>query len=145
MATQWACSNTWDMNKVIRKINTTNQSHLVMSNSSQPHEPARFIYPCKSPGKNTGVGSQSLLEGIFQTQGLNLGLLHCRQILYCLNHHRSARECLRSNALTNTGSKKPHLPGKNPVSVGSTLSISSSSYCFVPWDSKHRKEGRLFN
>ena len=75
------------------------------------------------------MGSQSLLQGIFQTQGLNLGLLHCRQILYCLSHHslhcrqilyclshhRSARECLRSNALRNTGSKKPHLPGKNPV------------------------------
>ena len=27
-----------------------------------------------------------LLLGIFSTQGLNLGLLHCRQILYCLSH-----------------------------------------------------------
>ena len=26
--------------------------------------------------------SQSLLQGIFLTQGLNPGLLHCRQILY---------------------------------------------------------------
>ena len=33
-------------------------------------------------GKNTGVGSHSLPQGIFLTQGLNLGLLHCRQILY---------------------------------------------------------------
>ena len=33
-----------------------------------------------SLGKNTGVGSHSLLQGIFLTQGLNLGLLHCRQI-----------------------------------------------------------------
>ena len=31
-----------------------------------------------SPGKNTGVGSHTLLQGIFPTQGLNLGLLHCR-------------------------------------------------------------------
>ena len=31
-----------------------------------------------SPGKNTGVGCHSLLQGIFPTQGLNLGLLHCR-------------------------------------------------------------------
>ena len=31
-----------------------------------------------SPGKNTGVGSHSLLPGIFSTQGLNPGLLHCR-------------------------------------------------------------------
>ena len=34
--------------------------------------------------KNTGVGSLSLFQGNFQTQELNLGLLHCRQILYQL-------------------------------------------------------------
>ena len=28
----------------------------------------------------------SLLQGIFLTQVLNLGLLHCRQILYHLSH-----------------------------------------------------------
>ena len=32
--------------------------------------------------QNTVVGSLSLLQGIFPTQGLNSGLLHCRQILY---------------------------------------------------------------
>ena len=43
------------------------------------------------PGKpkNTGVGSLSLLQGIFLTQGVNLGLLHCRRILYCLSHQGS--------------------------------------------------------
>ena len=35
-----------------------------------------------SSGKNTGVGCHFLLQGIFLTQGLNLSLLHCRQILY---------------------------------------------------------------
>ena len=44
-----------------------------------------------SPGKNTGVGCQAPLQGIFSTQGLNPGLLHCRQILYCLSHQRSPR------------------------------------------------------
>ena len=39
-----------------------------------------------SPGKNTGVGSHAFLQGIFLSQGLNPGLLHCRQILYCLSH-----------------------------------------------------------
>ena len=34
----------------------------------------------------TGVGSISLLQGIFQTQGLNPGLLHFWQILYQLSH-----------------------------------------------------------
>ena len=39
--------------------------------------------------QNTGVGSLSLLQGIFPTQGLNPGLPHCRQILYQLSHKRS--------------------------------------------------------
>ena len=42
-----------------------------------------------SPGKNAGVGSQSLLWGIFLTQGLNPCLLHCRQILNWLSHWRN--------------------------------------------------------
>ena len=40
-------------------------------------------------GKNTRVGSHSLLQGFFLTQGSNLGLLHCRQILYHLSHQGS--------------------------------------------------------
>ena len=42
-----------------------------------------------SPGQNTEVGSLSLLPGIFPTQGLNPGLLHCRWILYQLSHKGS--------------------------------------------------------
>ena len=34
--------------------------------------------PWNSPGQNTGVGSLSLLQELFPTQGLNPGLLHCR-------------------------------------------------------------------
>ena len=44
-----------------------------------------------SPGKNTGVDSLSFLQGIFPTQGLNPGLLHCRQILYQLSYQGSPR------------------------------------------------------
>ena len=47
--------------------------------------------PWNSSGLNTEVGSHSLLQGIFPTQGLNPGLLHCRQILYQLNHKGSPR------------------------------------------------------
>ena len=39
--------------------------------------------------KNPGVGSHSLLQGIFPTQGSNLGLLHCRQMLYRLSRQGS--------------------------------------------------------
>ena len=49
--------------------------------------------PCSSPGKNTGVGRHSLLqEGIFPTQGSNLGLLHFRQILYYLSYQMAGTE-----------------------------------------------------
>ena len=49
----------------------------VVSNSLRPHgvSPARLLYPWNFPGNNTGVGCQFLLQGIFLTQGLNLGLL----------------------------------------------------------------------
>ena len=60
----------------------------VVSDSLWPHG----IYsPWDSPGQNTGVGSLSLLQGIFPTQGLNPGLLHCRPILYQLSHQGSPR------------------------------------------------------
>ena len=42
-----------------------------------------------SPGKRTGVDGHALLQGIFPTQGLNPGLLHCRQTLYHLSYQRS--------------------------------------------------------
>ena len=44
-----------------------------------------------SPGQNTGVGSLSVLQGIFPTQGLNPGLLHCRQVLYQPSHKGSPK------------------------------------------------------
>ena len=43
-----------------------------------------------SPGKNTAVGCHFLLQGIFPTQGINQGLLHCRQTAYHLSHHPKA-------------------------------------------------------
>ena len=47
--------------------------------------------PWHFPHKNIGVGCHFLLQGIFPTQGLNLGLLHCRQILYSLSHQESPK------------------------------------------------------
>ena len=43
--------------------------------------PTRLFCAWDSPGKNTGVGCHSLLHGTFRTQGLNSGLLYCRQIV----------------------------------------------------------------
>ena len=46
--------------------------------------PLLFSLTCPEVnGRNTGVGCHFLLQGIFLIQGLNLHLLHCRQILYC--------------------------------------------------------------
>ena len=39
--------------------------------------------------KSTGMGSLSLLQGIFPTQELNQGLLKCRRILYQLSYQGS--------------------------------------------------------
>ena len=57
----------------------------------KPHglSPAILLHPWDSPGKSTRVGCHSLLQGIFLTQGLNLGLLHCRRILYHLSYWRT--------------------------------------------------------
>ena len=52
----------------------------------QPHE---LYSPWNFPGQNTGVGSSSLLQGIFPTQGWNPGLPHLGQILYQLSHQGS--------------------------------------------------------
>ena len=51
-------------------------------------KPARLLYPWDSTGKNTGVGGHFLLQGIFLTQRVNLGLLLCRQVLHGLSRLR---------------------------------------------------------
>ena len=58
-------------------------SRSVGSDSVRPHglQLARLLCPWDSPGKNPRAGCHALLQGIFRTQGSNLGLLHCRQIL----------------------------------------------------------------
>ena len=64
------------------------ESCSVVSDSWPPHE---LYSPWNSLGQNTGVGSLSLLQGIFPTQGSNPGLPHCRRILYQLSHQGSPR------------------------------------------------------
>ena len=54
-----------------------------MSDSLQP---CGLYSPWNFTGQNIGVGSLSLLQGIFPMHGLNPALLHCRQILYQLSH-----------------------------------------------------------
>ena len=65
------------------------ESHSVVFDSLPPlglYSPWNFL------GQNTGVGSLSLPQGIFPTQGSNPGMLHCRWILYQLSHKRRPQE-----------------------------------------------------
>ena len=62
------------------------ESHSVISNSPWPHG---LYSPWNPPGQNTGVGSLSLPQGSFTTQGSNPALPHCRRILYQLSHKES--------------------------------------------------------
>ena len=71
----WTVSHGY-MEKNLSRLQS--ESHSVASDSLRPHG---LHGPWNSPGQNTGVGSLSLLQGIFPTQGLNLGLLHCGWIL----------------------------------------------------------------
>ena len=59
-----------------------------VSDCLRPHG---LYNPYNSLGQNTGVGSFSLLQGIFPIQGSNPGLPHCRWILYQLSHKGSPR------------------------------------------------------
>ena len=95
-------------------------------------QPARLLCRWDSPGKNTGVGSHALLQGIFPIQGSNLGLPHCRRILYCLSHKGS----IINNILLYTiqGIKNLSLPYcycSAPLS--STISLSLPNLCPLSW------------
>ena len=63
---------------------------ILPTQGSKPRSPVLQLdsLPAEPPGKpkNTGVGSSSLLQQIFQTKESNYGLLHCRWILYQLSY-----------------------------------------------------------
>ena len=66
-------------------------SHSVVPDSLWPHRlyPTRLLHPWNFPDKSTGVGCHFLPQEIFLTQGSNLGLPHCRQMLYHMSHQGS--------------------------------------------------------
>ena len=95
------------------KAKVWSESHSVMSDSLRPHG---LHSPWNSPGQNTGVGSLSLLQGIFPTQGLNPGLPHCRQILYQLSYKGSPRILEWVAYPFSSGSSQPrNWIGKSPI------------------------------
>ena len=64
------------------------ESPSVVSNYLWPHG---LYSPWNSPGRNTGLGSLSLLHEMVPTQGSNPDVLHCTWILYQLSHKGSPR------------------------------------------------------
>ena len=89
----WCCRRLFRVPWTARRSNQSilkevSESHSVVSDSLW----RQGLYsPWNSLGQNTGVGSLSLLQGIFSTQGSNPGLPHCRRILYQLSHKGSPR------------------------------------------------------
>ena len=61
-----------------RGSESESESCSVVLDSLQPHG---LYSPWNSPGQNAGVGSRSLLQGIYPTQESNPGLPHCRRIM----------------------------------------------------------------
>ena len=84
------------MTKVLHAVKWKLLSHVQLFATSELYS------PWNSPGQNTEVGSLSLLQGIFPTQGLNPGLLHCRQIHYQLSHNGSPGFIQTDNYFPNT-------------------------------------------
>ena len=94
----------WAVSHFINILCLLSESLSVVSNSLQPHG---LYSPWDSPGQNTGVGSLSVLQGIFPTQGSNRGLLHCGQIIYQLSHKGSPRILEWAAYLFSSGSSWP--------------------------------------
>ena len=72
----------------VTNVSWKSESCSVVSSSLWPHG---LYSPWNSPGQNTRVGSLSLLQGIFPTQGSKPSLPHCRWILYQLSHQGRSR------------------------------------------------------
>ena len=83
----------------VARVVKKSESCLVLSDSLQLHG---LYSPWNSPGQNTGVGSCSILQGIFPTQGLNPGLRHCRRI----------------HQLSHQGDPVPFLGREDPLETG---------------------------
>ena len=86
-----------------------------------------LLCPWNSPGKSTGVDCHFLVQGIFPTQGSNLGLLHCRRIPYCLSHQGSP--CF----FIGRGENLLHRPAGWFSSLSSWALGRNHSICRVKW------------
>ena len=88
----------------------------------QPHGP---YSPWNSPGQNIGVGSLSLLQGIFPNERLNPNLPHCRLILYQVSYQFSSVQSLSRGQLFATPWTVAHQASLSITNSRSLLKLRS--------------------
>ena len=122
----------------------------VMSDSLRSHglQPTRLLCPWNFPGKNTGVDSHFLLQGMFPTQGSNWHLLHLligRWILYSSHHLASHTSLdpiscdygLKSRILEHGNQALPHR-GLEHHGSSSALHCSAQLQCLSSFPESRR-------
>ena len=109
------------------------ESHSIVSDSLQPHG---LYSPWDSPGQITGVGSLSLLQGIFPTQGSNPGLPHCRQNLYQLSYKGNPRILEWVAFPFSRGSSQP----RNWTGVSCIADKIFTNWAMYSWLKRQRRE-----
>ena len=102
-------------------------SSSVMSNSLWHKGLIRLLCPWSYPGKNTGVCCHSLLQWIFLTQGVNLGILSCRQIIYYLS-----QQGIYSIFSTSSSQAFTYLDSANKVLLKQHFSVSLPDFSLLP-------------
>ena len=118
---------------LMQELQSESERHSVVSDSLRPHD---LYSPWTCLGQNAGVGSLSLLQRIFPTQGSNSGLLHCRQILYQLSHKGSHNTNVsQSVVLRLIGSTSPgnlsekQIPRSHPDMLSQKLWVWGPTVC----------------
>jgi len=94
--------------------------------------------PPGSPGKNTGVGGHFLLQGIFLTQGLNPGLLQCRQVSQWGSYiyiYMTDKDLFRFLVILNKPGWKENLWEKEMLNFSKTSKRLVSDFCY--FNSRH--------
>ena len=134
----------WPLNAVAYVLIVKwSESRSVVSDSLRPHGlhfGSRGLYsPWNSLGQNTGMGSLSLLQGIFPSQGSNPGLRHCRRILYQLSRKGSPYVLIRGEANGNL------IPMEEEKAVWPQRQRMDTKDCWQPSEARRCKEvGRRF-
>ena len=124
-----------DCSHEIKKCLLLGRKAMTFCDSVACSLPGSFC-PWDSPGKNTGVGCHVLQE-IFPTEGLNPGLLHCVQTLYCLSH--------QGNPMTNPDDilKNRDITLQTKVHVVKAMFFLVVMYRCYGWTTKNAENQRI--